>query len=253
MAVLNSLQRFSSRVQDYIRYRPGYPPEVLELVKNHCGLAQHSIIADIASGTGIFTRIVLENGNRVFAVEPNAEMRRAAEITLKGFDNFISIAGTAEATTLGNNSVDFVTAAQAAHWFDLQKARREFVRILKPSGWTVLIWNERTDSTAFLKDYESLLLTYGTDYYEVRQARTTNEIGAFFAPCQFEQASFKNDQKFDYPALQGRLLSSSYSPQTGHPNHDPMLRDLRRIFDVHEEDGAVQFDYITRVYYGRLK
>jgi SAM-dependent methyltransferase len=253
MALFNPLQRFSSRVHDYIRYRPGYPPEVLELLKDRCGLDANSIVADVASGTGIFTRILIENGNRVFAVEPNAEMRLAAEESLDPFENFVSISGAAEATTLGDHSVDFVTAAQAAHWFDLTKARREFLRILKPSGWTVLIWNERTDSTAFLRDYESLLMNYGTDYQDVRHGRTTNVIHTFFAPSPFEHASFNNGQEFDYPALQGRLLSSSYSPQPGHPNHGPMLQELRRIFDAHQEDGMVHFDYMTHVYYGRLK
>jgi len=152
-------------------------------MRTHCGLTAESIIADVASGTGIFTRILLENGNRVFGVEPNPEMRRAGEEYLAAYERFTSVAGTAEATTLPDHSMGIVTAAQAAHWFDRTKARREFVRILKPGGWTVLIWNERqTDSTPFLRDYEQLLLTYGTDYQDVRHERTTDEIAGFFAP-----------------------------------------------------------------------
>src|SRR5271170_7373092 len=150
MPVKNATQRFSSRVDNYVRYRPGYPSEVLDLLKKTCGLTADSVIADVASGTGIFTRILLENGNRVFGVEPNADMRRAGEEYLASYERFTSVAGTAEATSLPDHSVDIVTAAQAAHWFDRAKARAEFVRILKSGGWAVLIWNERqTDTTPF--------------------------------------------------------------------------------------------------------
>ncbi len=173
MAVKDSTQRFSSRVGNYVRYRPAYPSAVLDLLKNECGLTPASVIADIASGTGIFTRMLLENGNRVFGVEPNADMRKAGEEFLRAYPQFTSVAGTAEATTLADHSVDLITAAQAAHWFDREKARREFIRICRPGGWTVLLWNERrTGSTPFLRDYEQLLLEYGTDYQDVRYERT---------------------------------------------------------------------------------
>src|ERR1700733_12890817 len=160
MPASNATSRFSDRVDNYIRYRPGYPPQVLETLKLECGLKPEHPIADIASGTGIWTRLLLENGNNVIGVEPNAEMRQAAERLLTVFPNFTRVAATAESTALPNHSLDFVTAAQAAHWFNRQQARQEFVRILKPSGWLVLLWNERlTDSTPFLRDYEQLLLT----------------------------------------------------------------------------------------------
>src|SRR5271167_2853843 len=100
MPLADPTERFSSRVGNYVRYRPGYPTEVLELLKNECGLTPESVIADIASGTGIFTGMLVENGNRVFGVEPNDEMRRAGERLLGGYSRFTSIAGTAEATTL---------------------------------------------------------------------------------------------------------------------------------------------------------
>ena len=253
MAVQDSTQRFSSRAENYVRYRPGYPPEVLDLLRRECGLTRSSLVADIASGTGILTRMFLENGNRVFGVEPNEEMRKAGEQVLADYPHFTSVAGTAEATTLPDHSVDLVTAAQAAHWFDREKARREFIRILKPGGWTVLVWNERrTDSSAFLRAYEAMLITYGTDYQEVRHERTTSVIGSFFSPSPYQERVFAMRQEFDYPALAGRLLSSSYTPQPGHPNHEPMLRELRRSFDVHQAQGRVSFEYDTRVYYGRL-
>ncbi|MGO9647341.1 MAG: class I SAM-dependent methyltransferase [Terriglobales bacterium] len=245
--------RFSSRVEKYVRYRPSYPKEVLDLLRKQCGLTSESIIADVASGTGIFTRLLLENGNRVFGVEPNPDMRRAGEEYLAAYERLTSIDGTAEATTLPGHSVDVVTAAQAAHWFDRAKARCEFVRILKPGGWAVLIWNERqTDSTPFLHDYEQLLLAYGTDYQEVRHERTTDEIAGFFAPSPFQSAVLEMRQECDYAALEGRLLSSSYIPSSDHPGYESMVRELRSIFDAHQTNGQVVLAYATRVYFGQI-
>ena len=246
-------RRFSSRVGNYVRYRPSYPTEVIELLKDKCGLTTSSVIADIAFGTGIFTRLLLENGNRVFGVEPNPEMRKAGEDFLSGFPDFTSVAGIAEDTTLPSHGVDFATAAQAAHWFNFKQARAEFMRIVKPGGWSVLLWNERSvDSTPFLREYEQLVLSYGTDYKEVRHERTTETIHEFFAPTPFQARVFDNHQEIDYAGLEGRLLSSSYTPSSDHPNYRPMLTELRRVFDAHQADGKVVLEYKTRVYYAQL-
>jgi SAM-dependent methyltransferase len=253
MPASNSTSRFSDRVENYVRYRPGYPPEVVEELKAECGLRADHVVADIASGTGIWTRMLLESGNPVFAVEPNAEMREAGERLLAAFPKFTSVVGTAEATTLADQSVDFVSAAQAAHWFDRKRARREFVRILKPDGWLVLLWNERvTDSTAFLRDYEQLLLTYATDYQDIRHEHTTSAINEFFDPEPFQARVFEMRQEFDYVGIEGRLLSSSYAPGPDHPRHAPMLRELRRIFEANATKGHAVFEYKTRLYFGRL-
>jgi len=168
--------------------------------------------------------------------------------------NLISTPGNAEATTLPDASVDFVTAAQAAHWFERGATRREFVRILKPRGWLVLLWNERLiDRTPFLRAYEQLLLTHATDYEEVRHERTTEAVNEFFDPAPYAERSFAMRQEFDYAGLEGRLLSSSYAPALGHPKHAPMLRELRRIFDENSSAGRVVFEYTTRIYFGMLK
>jgi SAM-dependent methyltransferase len=253
MPASNATSRFSDRVENYVRYRPGYPAQVIQELQSQCGLVPSHVVADIASGTGIWTRLLLENCNRVFGVEPNAEMREAGERLLAPFANFISIAGTAEATTLADDSVDFVTAAQAAHWFNRERARREFVRILKPGGWLVLLWNERlTESTKFLRDYEQLLLAYGTDYEEVRHERTTDAVHEFFDPSPFRERAFEMRQEFDYAGVEGRLLSSSYAPGPEHKQHAPMLRELQRIFDANAVGGRVAFEYKTRLYFGHL-
>jgi ubiquinone/menaquinone biosynthesis C-methylase UbiE len=250
----NATSPFSDRVEKYIRYRPGYPAEALRVLQDECGLEPRHAIADIASGTGIWTRLLLENRNLVWGVEPNAEMRQAGERLLAGFPQFTSVAGTAEATMLADASVDFVTAAQAAHWFKREEARREFVRILKPSGWLVLLWNERvTDRTPFLRDYEQLLLTFGTDYKDVRHERTTAVVNEFFDPAPFQERVFAIRQEFDYAGVEGRLLSSSYAPGPEHPRHAAMLAELRRLFETHNVEGHVAFEYKTRVYFGRVK
>ena len=254
MPASNATSRFSDRVENYIRYRPGYPQQALQALRDECGLAPNHVVADIASGTGIWTRMLLENGNPVSGVEPNTEMRQAGERLLVSFPKFTSRAGTAEKTTLADASIGFVTAAQAAHWFDRDRSRREFVRILRPDGWLVLLWNERlTDSTPFLRDYEQLLLTYGTDYEDVRHEKTTDAVNEFFDPAPFQARVFEMQQEFDYSGIEGRLLSSSYAPGLGHPKYEPMLRELRRIFDQHAVAGRATFDYKTRVYFGRLK
>ena len=253
MPAPDATTRFSTRVDNYVRYRPAYPREVIQLLRDECGLKPDHVIADVASGTGIFTHLLLDNGNRVFAIEPNAEMRVAGEQFLGNSPHLTSIAGKAENTTLPTHSVDFVTAAQAAHWFDRVAARSEFVRILKPGGWCVLIWNERrTSATPFLRDYEQLLLSYGTDYENVRHERTTETLPEFFAPNSCAEQDFDYQQEFDYEALEGRLLSSSYAPLADHPKHSPMLKELRRIYDLHQSAGRVAFEYNTRVFYGHL-
>ena len=247
------LARFSSRAENYVRYRPGYPAGVIEILKSDCGLRETSVIADVGSGTGILSELFLKNGNSVFAIEPNAAMRLAAEDLLRKHAKFRSIDATAEATTLETESVDFVTAAQAFHWFDRNKAKREFARISRPGGWVVLIWNERRlDSTAFLRAYEDLLLRYGTDYEKVRHENVTGEIAEFFAPGSFELQTLENAQHFDFESLQGRLLSSSYAPDQDHPSFPAMLRKLEEIFNANQEDGIVSFEYETTVYYGHL-
>jgi len=198
--------------------------------------------------------MLLENGNHVYAVEPNVDMRQAGERLLSEFPNFTSVNGSAEATTLPDGSVDFVTSAQAAHWFDRKRTGIEFARILKPGGWLVLLWNEReVDTTPFLRDYEQLLLTFGTDYEDVRHERTTDSVNEFFDPLPYQERVFAMRQQFDYAGLEGRLLSSSYAPGPDHPKHEPMLKELRRIFQQHVENGIVTFDYKTRVYFGKLR
>jgi len=246
--------RFASRVENYVKYRPGYPAGVVATFTKECGLTPKSVVADIGSGTGILSEVFLKIGNRVFGVEPNREMREAGARLLGKYAGFMSVDGAAEATGLADCSVDFVVAGQAFHWFDRELARKEFARILKPNGWVGLIWNERlTDSSPFLRAYEDLLQQYGIDYAAVDHRNVdADAITAFFAPQPFTLREFENRQIFGYDGLKGRVLSSSYTPEAGHPNHLPMLDALRALFDKHQIDGKVSFDYVTLLYHGRL-
>jgi ubiquinone/menaquinone biosynthesis C-methylase UbiE len=248
-------RRFSSRVENYIRYRPRYPQAIIPLLERECGLTPESVIADVGSGTGILSQLFLENGNRVFGVEPNREMRQAGERVLASYPAFVSVDGRAEATTLPDACVDVVTAGQAFHWFDRPTARAEFARIVKPGGWVVLVWNaRRKDTTPFARAYERLLLTYSVDYQLVDHEKVTDAmIADFFRPARYELRTFENRQLFDYQGLEGRLMSSSYAPEPGHPNHAPMLAELHAIFAACQEDGRVAFDHDTKVYLGGLE
>jgi ubiquinone/menaquinone biosynthesis C-methylase UbiE len=249
----DTTSRFSTRADNYAKYRPDYPVALIDILKSECGLDNASIIADVGSGTGILSELFLKNGNKVVGIEPNASMRMVAERLLKDYSNFVSLEATAESTTLDSQSIDFITAAQAFHWFARAEAKTEFVRILKPGGWVVLIWNERRlDSTPFLRDYEDLLLRYGTDYQEVRHENVAGEIAKFFAPESFELRNLDNSQHFDLAALKGRVGSASYTPETGHPNFEPMISRLEEIFNRHKRNDTVIFEYDTRIYYGHL-
>lgn len=248
-----SVNRFTSRVETYAKYRPGYPAEIVDLLKSECGLTPDSVVADIGSGTGKSFEMFLANGIVVFGVEPNAAMREVAERLFKDEPRFRSIDGSAEATTLRDSSVDVIVAGQAFHWFDLPKTREEWVRILKPGGWVVLMWNARElQTTPFLHDYEQLLLEFGTDYKDIRHEKAEDVIEGFFAPDKFSLTSFPNRQVFDYDGLEGRVRSSSYTPEPDHPKFEPMMRQLRVVFDTHQKNGYVNFDYETKVFYGRL-
>lgn len=247
-------RRFSGRVENYIRYRPGYPLAILGLLRAECQLTPGSVIADVGSGTGILAELFLKYGNRVYGIEPNREMRQAAERLLAGYPRFVSVDARAESIPLDDASVDFVTAGQSFHWFEREPARREFARILRPGGWVVLVWNmRRRGDTPFMVAYEQLLRTYAVDYEAVKHRHVDQEgLAAFFAPAGYQQAVFDNRQVFDLEGVRGRLLSSSYTPEEGHPNYVPMLDALQAIFATYQEDGRVAFNYDCQVYYGRL-
>ncbi len=246
--------RFSDRVEDYVKYRPRYQNDVIEGLREACGLRPEHVVADVGCGTGLSAEIFLRNGNRVFGVEPNAEMRRAGEEYLRDYPNFSMVDGSAEHTNLASDSVDFVVAGQAFHWFRPGEAGAEFARIVRREGWVALIWHDRNlDATPFLRDYEAFLRRHGTDYDKVahRYVASYEVLRRFFAPHEVKLIRLKNSQHLDLEGLRGRLLSSSYMPREGE-NAEAMLRELPALFSSHAEGGQVTLEYDTNIYYGRL-
>ncbi len=245
---------FSGRVGDYARYRPSYPSMIISVLQHECELSSFSRIADVGTGTGNLARLFLQNGNEVIGIEPNFEMCSAGKALLSGYAGFRSILATAEETGLVAHAMDFVTAGQAFHWFDAQRAFCEFSRIAKPRGWVVLVWNVRLSSeTAFARDYEQLCVRYGENYVpQLQRDPHDGTIRSFFAGAGYDFRSFNNPQQLDFDGLKGRLLSSSYIPRQEHPTYIPMLKALHRIYEKHQSDGTVHFDYETRMYFGRL-
>jgi SAM-dependent methyltransferase len=249
----NSTTRFSDRVEDYVKYRPHYPVAVLTYLQATYSFSSSWVVADIGSGTGISTELFLDYENRVYAVEPNLEMRSKAEELLSGHAAFVSVDGTAEATGLADSSVDLIVAGQAFHWFDPVGTRAEFVRIARPGAVVALIWNERLILSAFEREYEELILEYAGDYKTINHKNITDkQIGDFFRPQVFQLRIFENEQLFDFDGLKGRLLSSSYIPKEGQ-GYDAMMEALALLFERHAAGGQVRVGYETKLYTGVLR
>ncbi len=252
--ISNPTQRFTGRVESYRRFRPSYPPGLADLLRRACSLTPDSVIADIAAGTGLLTEVFLAAGFRVIAVEPNAEMRDACTELTRDFPQLRMAEGTAEETGLREHSVDLITVAQAMHWFEQERARAEFVRILKPGGWCAVLYNNRPPGgDAFHEGYEHLLHEFGIDYSTVKQQHIGRKrLAAFFAPSPMECAVLPNEQSFDLEGLEGRVFSSSYMPQSGHPRFEAMREATRSLFERTQIDGHVTMRHDCVVCWGRL-
>jgi ubiquinone/menaquinone biosynthesis C-methylase UbiE len=247
-------QRFSDRVADYQRYRPGYPDAVFDYLIEHCRLTTADVVVDVGAGTGLSTEPWLARGFRVQAVEPNAEMRAAAADCLAAYSQLELVDGTAEALPMPDGNAGLITAAQAFHWFESDTSRGEFKRVLKPNGQVALIWNERQgDASPFLQGYEKAMQAYANDYSTItHERRSTQRIVEFFAPGEVTEQGFDNAQAFDFEGLCGRVWSSSYAPPPGSPNYAPLREQMQQLFDRYASDGKVQFVYRTRVFTGQL-
>jgi ubiquinone/menaquinone biosynthesis C-methylase UbiE len=250
----DNYSRFSHVADHYARYRPRYPHEMIDLLKVECGLSPAHVVADIGSGTGLLTELFLQHGNRVYGIEPNAEMRAAAEHHLRDYRGFTSIAATAEATTLADHSVDMITAGQAFHWFDHEAARQEFSRILVPQGWIVLVWNlERSDGSPFAGAFEQFWQKYidPSKTFSSERKRPAY-ITRFFEAGHVEEQDLDNYQVCDFEALKGRVLSASRAPREDDPRYPAMLDELAAMFSQYQKDGTVRIEYDTKVLYGQL-
>jgi len=249
----NPAERFSDRVENYIRYRPSYPKELISVLMREQLISEDSVVADVGSGTGIFTKLLLRAGCTVYAVEPNDEMREAAEKILGWYPNFVSINGQAEATTLKSRSVDLITVAQAFHWFNIEETKREFKRILRSTGSFVLVWNTRqTERTSFMSEYDRLLTKYCPEYEGVAHRNVSQaSVMSFYGIEEVTRFVCNNFQIFNLEGLKGRLLSSSYAPKEHQEGFQPLMVSLEGLFEKHQENGQVQFLYETEMFYGK--
>lgn len=252
--MLDSKIRFSDRVENYKKYRPDYPLEALLFVKKTCKVDKDWRIADIGSGTGISTNALLDaSGCHVFAVEPNDNMRIEAERNLSSNSRFHSIQGSSENTTLDNNSMNMISAFQAFHWFDKERTRTEFKRIITDPYWILLAWNDRkTEGSRFLEQYEEILHAL-PDYNKVNSKSTDrNIIESFIGSADLTFAEFSNTQRFDFEGLKGRFFSSSYTPAFGTEHYNMQIHKLKKLFDTTNKNGFVEFVYTTQIYLGKM-
>jgi ubiquinone/menaquinone biosynthesis C-methylase UbiE len=250
-------KRFSDRVSYYVRSRPKYPAALLRFFQSELGLSPEDSVADIGSGTGFLTELFVRNGNPTFAVEPNQPMRTAAEEYLAEWSNFHSIDGTAENTTLPDASVALITAGQAAHWFNMDLASKEFVRILKPGGYVALVWNERVvGGSPFMDEYEKLVERYGQadGLPRVRQgdAGGDGSVQRLFGLSGYQVRQFENPQMLDREGMIDRLTSSSYMPLPADAGYAEMIKSAQALFDKHQQNQSVRILHEARVYFGIL-
>ena len=251
---IDPTERFSSRVENYAKYRPGYPDSLLPFMRDGLGLTPDMEVADVGSGTGLLTNLFVENGNNTFAVEPNQPMREAGEDWLGGRANFHSQDGRAEATGLPDNSVDMIVAGQAFHWFDIEQTRPEFARILRDEGYVGLIWNRRAKHTSFLREYVELLEKYAPTYKDIIESHfESGRFKQFFAPESVKTKTLSNAQRMTLDAFKGRLESASYCPSPGDENYVALMRALDKLFAQYEQDDKVSFDYDTLIFYAPLR
>ena len=252
---LKPTERFSSRVEAYRRFRSRYPGEIIALLEERCALTRESVVADVGAGTGMLAELFLANGNRVFAVEPNADMRAACEELVARYPHLTCVDGTAEETHLADRSVDFVAVGRALHWFDQEKCRPEFVRILREGGWVVLA-NQGPDrrSESVIREFQDILKTHGLDYAHMRKRYDIESAARkFFAHSEFHEMEFASPEEMTYEELEGFTLSLSVTPQPGHPGFPAMQQALRQYFAHHESGGKIRMPMTCKIHFGQLR
>lgn len=247
---VDNTKKFSGKAEVYRKVRPTYAPELMIFLAKEWGVGPGTMVADIGSGTGIFTAQLLDLGATVFAVEPNADMRAIAEADLGDRDGFFSVDGTAEATGLPENSVDFVSAATAFHWFDPILFKQECARILKPGGKVALVWNWNELNEEVHQARDLVYRKYCTGFVGFSGGHKSQpEIKEAFFDGQMGVLRFPNPIEYDKERFVGRLLSSSYSITDENPDYQAYRSELEDIFDRLSVDGFISMPQETVLYY----
>ena len=246
----DTVSRFSGRQGDYLAGRPSYPAELLEWLGALYAPPERSAAADVGSGTGKLTAQLLRAGFRVYGVEPNGDMRRAAEALLAGDPRFTSVDGTDRDTGLADGSVDLVTAAQAFHWFDGPAFARECRRVLRPGGRVFLIWHVRR-SAPVNRELARVFQTHCPDFHGFSGgiAEDDPRIRAFFGG-RYEKRRFPHPLTLDRERFLRRCLSSSYSLREGDAGYPAYLAALEALFDRFSREGLLLQPNETLAYAG---
>jgi SAM-dependent methyltransferase len=245
--------RFDGYAGDYTVGRPDYAKELLDCLYIEYGMKNASAVADIGSGTGKFSRHLLDRGSVVYSVEPNDDMRHVAEAELKGYKNFHSVCGGAEDTTLGNGSVDFITTAQAFHWFDVQRFRQECRRILTADGKVALIWNVRDMSDPINNELHDIYTEYCPAFvgFSGGIVKDDQRIKDFFGD-RYDYVSFDNPLFFDREKFIARSLSGSYSIREGDVRYGDYMKAIEDVFGKYSDGGIVKLGNCSTAYIGSV-
>jgi SAM-dependent methyltransferase len=246
----DNTQRFTNKSDNYVKYRPHYPKEIIPFLVKTIGLTQQFAIADLGSGTGISTELFINNGNRVYAIEPNRDMRQAAEVFFKGNPLFKSVDATAENTTLDAHSIDLILAGQAFHWFDKSKTKEEARRILKPNHYFVVLYNDRDTDTPFQYGYENVLNEYQLIYDKIKEREIA--LKQFFSPSGYDVKQFKHSRLLDLEGVLGLFKSSSYIPEKSDKRYPFVMEKITKVFNANAKNGLAELAYKSTLYYGRL-
>lgn len=251
----SALKSCSERIENYLRCQPGYPKKLLNFLYEEVGFSRESVIADVCSGIGVFTRLLLERGSRVVAIEPDNQMREIAERLLSDeFQRFVSLNATVENTTLFDNSVNHIVCTHSLNRFCKNKCKNEFLRILKPAGTVVLIYNRLEQEDDFVKAYQRLLNRYKIHPEKPEcQEISETEIFDFFDNTAYNYVSVPNQQSLDFEGAKGRLLSERSLPLQWEDGYNEMLENLHDIFETYKTNRRIFMNYRTEVYIGRLK
>lgn len=251
---MDATKKFDGIANEYTQSRPSYAIEFIECLYEKYGVTKSSVIADIGSGTGKFAKQLLDKGSKVFCVEPNADMRLVAEKELSSYPNFSSVDGCAEDTTLPDNSIDFITTAQAFHWFDTKSFKKECTRIIKPDGKAFLIWNTRNDEALINQELHKVYSKFCPDFKGFSGGTKLHDdrIKEFFNGA-YQYITFNNPLYFDREKFINRSLSGSYSLKKGDSNFDLYIEEINKIFDKFEIDGIVKIENQTVAYVGTLE
>lgn len=248
---MNNTTRFDGKGEIYVRARPSYATELFDYIKNTLKIPQGSVFADIGSGTGIFTEQLLDCGYRVYAVEPNADMRKKAEEKLSANNDFTSINGADSHTKLIDESIDFITTAQAFHWFDADAFKKECKRILKPHGKVIIVYNSRDEQAACTKALADLCRKFSSEFHGFSNGISDEKCRAFFdGNCEIFRAD--NSQSYDRQGYINRVLSSSYSLRESDERYAEYLKEINIIFDTFAVNGTLTVPTYTVAYIGTI-